>query len=121
MHVAFDLDGVIDAYPRQMQTLMSALLAAGHTVTVLTGNGAKIPGTEDYQEKQNFLNSLGCGACYDFLVVLNNTTGASTAQEKAEWCENNHVDMLIDNTKDNADAANNVDGLCALVPWATRE
>jgi hypothetical protein len=59
MKVAIDVDGCIDAAPRELQSLCSALIAAGHEVDVVTGNSDSPVTAQDRQEKLNYLNSLG--------------------------------------------------------------
>ena len=98
-----------------MQGLMSALKAAGHQVVVLTGCGQETPEPTDVAAKTEYLQSLGCGSCYDQLVVL----GDPTDELKAEWLKANSADVLVDNDKDNAKAAA---GICpVLVPWQSRK
>jgi hypothetical protein len=119
MKIALDLDNTIDAAPKQMQSLMSALKSTGHDVTVLTGSSSEPMTEQDWQDKANYLNGLGCGACWDSLVVLSHANG-DTADLKAKWCKDNSVDILIDNSKDNAKAATAAGIPLVLVPWATR-
>jgi HK97 family phage prohead protease len=120
--IAIDIDGTIDAAPRPLQSVMSALKANGHTVVVLTGTQNGDPTPEDFEQKANYLNSLGCGsACYDQLEILNGTKHQDLAELKGKWCKDNGVDILIDNDKDNAKAAS-ADGVpLVLVPWASRQ
>ncbi len=113
--VAVDIDGTIDAEPSLMQGLMSALKAAGHQVVVVTGCGQETPEPEDVIHKAEYLQSLGCAACYDQLVVL----GEPADERKAEWLKANGADVLFDNSKANAKAAA---GTCpVLVPWQSRK
>jgi hypothetical protein len=119
MQVAFDLDNTIDAAPKQMQSLMAALKATGHEVSVVTGSNSMPVTQEDWQEKCNYLNMLGCGACWDKLIVLSHANG-DIPSIKAKWCDDNGVDMLIDNSKENARAATAIGIPMVLVPWATR-
>lgn len=111
MKVAFDLNGTIDADPVAYESLMSALMAAGHQVVVLTGCSAPKPTPKDYQEKAQLLESLGCGKCYDKLVLF----GDPPHKAKAKWCKKHGVDILIDNSVKNAQLA---DKFCTvLLPW----
>jgi len=118
MQVAFDLDNTIDAAPKQMQSMMSAFKAAGYKVVVLTGTENEVTETV-WQAKANYLNELGCGACWTQLVVLAHGKNGPS-EVKAEWCKDNDVDVLIDNSKDNARAAIAAGVPLVLVPWATR-
>lgn len=117
MRAAFDIDGSIDAAPKQFASLMQALKAAGHWVTVLTGSPVDpIPDTI-WQEKANYLNELGCGECWDDLVVVSAPFDVS----KAAWLADNDVDTLIDNDKGNCKAAVAAGVPLVLCPWASRE
>jgi|SRR5208282_4709442 len=115
MLAAFDIDGTIDSEPSLMQSLMSALKAAGHQVVVLTGCGQEKPEASDILHKSEYLQSLGCANCYDQLIVL----GEPNDENKAEWLKAHSADLLVDNSKDNAKAAA---GICpVLVPWQSRK
>lgn len=120
MKVCVDIDGCIDSNPREFQSIMSSLKACGHTVVVLTGSQNGAPSAADQKEKAAYLQKLGCGACYDQLVVLDGTDQDALPQVKADWCKKNNVDVLVDNTKANAKAAQSVVPL-VLVPWASRQ
>ena len=119
MKVAVDLDNTIDAAPKQLQSLMSGLLAAGHLVVVLTGTAEDAPSQEVWQAKADYLNTLGCGSCWSSMTVVASADG-SGAEAKAKWCDENGVDILIDNSKDNAKAATKAGVPLVLVPWASR-
>ena len=119
MKVAVDLDNTIDATPKQMQSLMSAFLAAGHSVVVLTGTAEDVATQEVWNDKQQYLNALGCSSCWSQLTVIASPDG-SGSEAKAKWCEDNGVDILIDNSKDNAKAATAAGVPLVLVPWASR-
>lgn len=116
MLAALDLDGTISAFPAQMAAVMSSLRAAGHTVYVVTGADSATATLEQVTgAKASFLDSLGCGQCYDGLAVI----PPPHADNKAAYLESVGADLLIDNSKDNAKAAASV---CpVLVPWQTRE
>ena len=119
MKVACDLDNTIDAAPQQMQSLMSALMAAGHRVTVVTGTQSDQATQQDFDDKANYLNSLGCGQSFDDLVVLAAPPG-DLANAKAEFLSANGYHVLIDNDKGNAKAATKAGVPLVLVPWASR-
>ena len=119
MKIALDLDNTIDAAPIQYASMMSAWKAAGHSVVVLTGTSGEPASLAVWQAKADYLQSLGCGACWTDLTVIASVDG-DTADYKAEWCKENSVDVLIDNTKDNAKAAVSAGVPLVLVPWATR-
>ncbi len=111
MRVAFDIDGTLDEDPSVMASLMNALRAAGHDVVVLTGASDKKPTKADWQAKAEYLNSLGMGSAYDQLVVF----GDPPHKAKAKWIKKHNVDLLVDNSAENADLA---EGNCTvLVPW----
>ena len=123
MKVAFDIDGTIDSAPRAYQSIMSALKASGQTVVVLTGTqGDGGPTPADFEEKANYLNSLGCGSgVYDQLEVLDGSGKEKLPELKADWCAKNGVNVLFDNNKDNAKAALAAGVELVLVPWASRQ
>lgn len=121
MFVAFDLDGCVDSYPREMQSLMSALQAAGHHVEVVTGIQDKQPTQQALDEKAQYLASIGCGQCYDKLVVVNYPAGGKdVANNKVDYLVGAGCHVLVDNTIPNAKAATAA-GLLALVPWGAKQ
>lgn len=120
MFIAFDLDGVIDAYPREMQSLMSALKAAGHHVEVVTGVHDDAPSKNALDEKAQYLASIGCGECYDKLVVVAYGDSDSIAEKKVDYLAPAGCHILVDNTVENAKAATAA-GILALVPWGTKQ
>lgn len=101
MKIALDLNGTIDSDPVTFESLMSALMAAGHQVVVLTGCSATKPTKKDKKEKKHLLNSIGCGHCYDKLVVF----GDPPHKAKAKWIAKHHVDLFIDNSVQNVQLA----------------
>jgi len=119
MKFAFDLDNTIDATPHEMQTLMSVIKASGHWVEVITGTGDTEPRQEDWQNKVNYLNNIGCGQCWNSLTIISHPNGG-TAEIKAKWLVDNGFDVLVDNSKDNAKAATAAGVALTLVPWASR-
>ena len=118
--VAFDIDGTVAAAPHQMQELASSLMAAGHEVIILTGTGNDAVTQDIVDAKSNYLNSLGMGQSYNTLTVIANNVAGGLDQAKAQWCKDNGVDVLIDNSQKNAQAAVNAGIELVLVPWASR-
>lgn len=112
--IAVDINGTIDAAPAVFESLLSALRAAGHQVVILTGCSAPKPTKQDVAEKAQLLESLGCGACYDKLVVF----GDPPHKGKAKWCKKHNVDCLIDNSVKNAQLASKY--TTVLLPWASK-
>lgn len=119
MRLAVDVDGTIDANPDEMRSILSAVKAAGHAVIVLTGTPTDKATQEDWDDKRNYLQSMGCGSCWDKLVVVPHKPG-ELAEAKAAYCKANGIDVLIDNSKDNAKAAIAAGVPLVLVPWASR-
>jgi hypothetical protein len=109
--VAIDLDGVLDEDPAMFASMMTALRAAGHKVSVVTGCSSKKPSQTDIDEKSQLLSTLGMGHAYDQLVVI----GDPPHKAKAKWCKQNKVDALIDNDVQNANRASKY--CTVLVPW----
>ena len=121
MKSAFDLDNTIDANPAEFQSLMSALQAAGHTVIVLTGTGDDTATQQEWQEKANYLTSLGCGSCWDQLVIMAHpASGPDLADLKAKWLMDNGVELFADSTMENAKAANKAGVPLVLVPQGSK-
>ncbi|SRR5258708_28671070 len=118
MLVAADLDGTLDAFPREFQSLLSALRAAGHTVYVVTGVTADVATPEHVAAKQQLLASLGLGQCYERLVVVAAPDGV-VADRKAAYLTSVGADVLIDNNTHNAGAVAG-QGILVLVPWNGR-
>lgn len=116
MRLALDVDGTIDADPGAFQILCAALRDAGCQVAVLTGiNSDGAISQADVATKQAYLAELGFSA-YDQLAVFPNND--QLPQAKAQWCRDHGADVLIDNNRANATAAQDV--CLVLVPWATR-
>lgn len=111
MHIGFDVDGVLDENPAMFASLMNALRAAGHRVTILTGCSAKVPTQQDFQEKAQYLKSLGMGSAWDDMVVF----GDPPHKAKAKWCKKNHLDALVENDVQNANRASKY--CTVLVVW----
>lgn len=118
-HIGCDIDGTITSAPEQFETLLSALRAAGHRVTVITGSSNSPVTQNDFTEKVKYLTGLGCVGCYDDLVVIG-AEGKQLAKAKAKYCESEGIDIFIDNDLDNAQRATPVVPL-VLVPWTTRK
>ena len=119
MRIAVDIDGTIDAAPAECRTIMSSLKAAGNRVVVLSGTPFPTASQASWDEKRDYLVSLGCGACWDELVLVPHEPG-ELADSKAKYCKDNGIDILIDNDKSNARAATGAGVPLVLVPWASR-
>jgi len=115
MKVALDINGTIDADPVDYESLMSALRAAGHQVVILTGCSSPKPTKADIKEKADYLQSIGCGHCYDKLKVF----GDPPHEAKAKYCKKHHVDILIDNSVKNAQLAS--EHCTVLLPWNDKQ
>lgn len=109
--VAFDINGTIDADPATFQALMSALVAAGHQVYVLTGSSSPTVTKQDRAEKKHYLEQLGCGQSYTKLKVFPDPPHKA----KAKFCQKYNVNLLFDNSVKNAQLASK---FCTVVlPW----
>ncbi len=121
MRVAVDIDGMVDANPREFQSLMSSLMAAGHIVSVVTGTSDGPPTQADYDNKAAYLTNLGMGQCWHDLTVISHPDGdEQLADTKTQWLVDNGVDMYVDNAIANIKAASKAGISLCLVPWATR-
>ena len=116
----FDVDGCLDAAPRQLQTMMAALQSAGHGVYILTGTPNDPVTQQDWTEKANYINSLGCNN-YDVLVVLSTGDRHDIPQRKAQWLAEHKADVLVDNDRENCKAATLAGVPLVLLPWASRQ
>jgi hypothetical protein len=115
MHVAFDIDGTLDADPVLMGTLLRDLMNGANRISVITGSSAKIPNRKDAKDKINYLRSLGMDPYWDTVVIIGDPPHAA----KAEWCKNNHVDILFDNSVQNAKLASQ--HCLVMLPWNTKQ
>jgi hypothetical protein len=103
MLICFDLDDTISAAPDFYRALMEGLKAQGCEVHVLTGS----PGPASQEEldvKKAQLESLGCGDCYDKLIVVGGPED-HVAEEKVNYMTHVGASALIDDRKKNCKAA----------------
>lgn len=94
-----------------MASLMNALRAAGHNVVILTGSSEKKPTQADWDNKAGYLKSLGMAGAWDKLVVF----GDPPHKAKAKWVAKHNVDLLLDNSAENAELSAKY--CTVLVPW----
>jgi len=115
-NVAFDIDGVLDAFPAEMLMLCSSLTAGGNRVFIITGiEGDEVEDT-DVTNKTAYLTGLGFGkGSYFELIVLPQPHD----KNKAKAIKKNNIAMLFDNNKDNVKAAK-TSCPCFLL-WNTKE
>jgi hypothetical protein len=110
------VDGVADAFPRVTQSLMSALMAAGHHVFVITGVDADAATAADRAAKVQYLTNLGIGPeCYTDVIVC----PQPHPENKAKAIQDNHIGVLLDNDKQNIKAA--APYCVALLLWNSKE
>jgi hypothetical protein len=116
VNIAIDVDGTIDSFPRECQTMMSAFVAAGCHVTVLTGIGADSVTQADVDAKREYLTAMGVGGdCYQQLIVV----PRPHAENKATAVKDNDIKVLFDNSKANVKACA---PLCAaFLLWNSKE
>ena len=119
-YVVFDIDGTIGAAPAQAQEMASAMIAAGHRVGVLTGSSSNPVTQDDWDNKANYLVSLGFGESYHDLTVISNKVSGGLAAAKAQYLSDAGADIFIDNNQENCEAAAAAGVEFCLVPWATR-
>lgn len=118
-HIACDVDGTITSAPQQFEMLLTALRAADHRVTILTGCSNSPVTKADFDAKVQLLSGLGCVGCWDYMVVFG-CHGDELAKAKAAWMKEHHVDLFFDNDERNVAAATPVVPL-VLLPWTTRK
>ena len=100
-HFGVDIDGCLDENPALMGSILNALRSAGHRVTVMTGCSAKVPTQGDFDEKAQYLKSLGLANAWDDMAIF----GDPPHKAKAKYCKTHHVDCLIDNDVQNLNRA----------------
>lgn len=114
-NIGFDLDGTISAFPREFETLMTALTAAGHHVFVLSGAGEDEPAPGEQEAKVQYLRSLGIGPdCYEELIVV-----PHPHENKARVIQERGIGIFFDNNKQNVKAA--APFAVTLLCWNSRE
>ncbi len=118
-HLVMDLDGTISYAPSEMAALASAMMAAGHRVTVLTGTSNMPVTQKDFDEKTQYLCALGFSESYDDITIISNKIKGGLAVAKSEWLRDMGVDVYVDNSTENAQEAVQYVP-CVLVPWPTR-
>lgn len=116
INIAFDVDGVLDAFPAVMLMLCGALMASGNHVYIITGVEEDTVTKDDITNKTLYLTGLGFGkGTYTELIVM----PQPHAENKAKEIKDNNIALLIDNNKDNVKAAKT---LCpCLLLWNTKE
>jgi hypothetical protein len=118
--VAFDVKGTLDAWPKQLGEVMTALKASGDVIYILTGISADAVAEDDETACRAYLASVGITpAMFDQLVIVPKPHPSN----KAAVCVEHHIDVLFDNKKSTAELVTEATGgttLC-VVPWATRE
>lgn len=117
MIIAFDVKGTLDAWPKQLGEVMTALKAADNQIIVLTGVSAKQVTPDDLRTAKSYLSSVGVTpAMYDRLVIC----PAPHPQSKADAVKQYGIQVLFDNKKATAKKVS-AEGALALVPWSTKE
>lgn len=111
IHVALDLDGTISAIPSVFAALGKAICDDGNRVTVLTGALNNFPdSTRTVEGRLKQLESLGLFRWIHFtdVEVCVAKSGSEVAQLKRSYCQDNKVDLLIDDEPMYCNAANDV-------------
>lgn len=116
LRFALDVDGTISGDPEAYRYLMYALRDDDNYILILTGNGANGPSGGTWQSKLDYLEAVGITDCWDDMVLVS----GDIPTQKALICQEMHIDVVIDNDKDNAKAIIAAGVPLVLVPWATR-
>ena len=120
INIALDIDGTIDAFPVIFQHMIAGWKAAADHVYILTGITAPTATDEDYANKAAYLTSMGITPdAYYQLYIVPHTKDMDHAQAKAQFIQDNHIDLLIDNNVDNIKAAKPY--CLALCVWNVKE
>lgn len=106
MNIGLDIDGTVDSFPVLFQHLIAGWTAAADHVYIITGIHAEEVTDEDHASKVQYLTAMGIPPSqYYTLVVVPTKPGMDHAQAKAQYIQDNHIDVLIDNNVDNCKAA----------------
>ena len=109
MNFAFDMGETITRYPAEFFTIMECLRRGGHRVVILTAIGLVPMGAVD--EARGILSKLPFDfSHFELVTVPEDRTGVN----KATFCKENDICMLID------DAPYNIVGLNKLSPSTAR-
>lgn len=106
MNIGLDIDGTIDAFPLLFQHLIAGWNANADHVYIITGISAPEATDADHAAKAEYLTGLGIPpTSYYSLVVIPHTSDMDHAEGKAQFIQDNKIDLLIDNNVDNCKAA----------------
>lgn len=105
MTIAVDLDGTITRHPKELGMLMDALDRQGHDVWIVSA----VPDGESIEVRQKMLLNAGLATWNARLIRVRDD-----GKQKAIWCRDNGVDILID------DASNNMQGAREIYPRMVR-
>jgi hypothetical protein len=115
--IAVDIDGTIDAFPGEFQTILSCLRASGHYVVIISGGDSDPVDQTQLDGRVQQLTALGLADAYDEIVLVPQPHD----EAKATFCKARQVDVLFDNSKKNAKAYAATCNGPAFVPWQTRK
>lgn len=117
MNVGFDMKGTLDAWPKQLGEMMTALKEDENVIFIITGITAPHVNEEDVETAREALNKIGITpAMYDHLIVC----PAPHPKSKSAAVKEHKIQVLIDNKLATAKKASKLGCLC-LVPYATSE
>ena len=118
-NIGIDIDGTIDAFPNLFQHLIAGWKANADHVYVITGITADVATDDDHANKVGYLTALGIPPeMYYQLVVIPHSQGY-VADAKAQYIQDNHIDLLIDNNVENCKAAKKYCAVFCL--WNVKE
>lgn len=100
MNVAIDIDGTLSVWFSVLGPLSKALTVAGHTVVLLTGHSCPDPENAD---RDNLLHGRRTQvepfcASFQEIIVCVGRNSTEVAQQKAEYCRNQQIDLFIDDS-----------------------
>lgn len=99
MKIAFDLDGTLNRYPKQLGVMMHELKNAGHHVIVLTA----VPTGETKERREEMLRAVGIMPASYHDIVMQPDDGRS----KGKYCKENGIEVLIDDSEFNLEHCKN--------------
>lgn len=107
MHIGLDIHGVIDSNPEFFSTFTHLMKNAGHTISILTGAQIKPKLIKELKGYNLVWDNLFSITDYHIEkgteMMFEDSDNPHIDDEmwdktKGEWCEENKVDMMIDDT-----------------------
>lgn len=112
MNYCFDIDGTISEAQPAYAAMIAALLAAGHECHILTGTMDPEATEAHYRERVEQLNSMGIHEWTKLHIV----TSPGNIQQKADYCRENDICFMFEDSAAYADAIRHVTTCVLMCP-----